>query len=197
VVVTFIKRRALRATLALVFVCAFVTACGGSHQGGPTVSSPFEPRDAQLFDDGMDLMEDPDSLHGQWRADWEHELTERIERSDVVVEGEVVAVHADTDPDKRTSHRVVLSVGRVHRGHMPAGETSLVAREGALGFRSIAGKPERLLRRQFVAFIKYAEAPGRPIAHFHLTPPSVALRRGFEAGNKSKTVHVVRSKEES
>jgi hypothetical protein len=172
----------------------FVSACG-STQKGPTVSSPFEPRDAQLFDDGMDLMEDPDSLHGQWRADWEGELTERIERSDAVVEGTVVAVHADSDPDKRTSYRVVLNVERVHRGEVDGKETSLVAREGALGYRSIAGNPERMLRRQFVAFIKYAEAPVRPIAHFHLTPPSIALRRGFEAGNKQKTVHVVRTKE--
>lgn len=190
-VATLAKRRVSFAALAIV-----IAACGGSRQG-PIVSSPFEQRDAQLFDDGMDLMEDPDSLHGQWRADWEGELTERIERSDVVVEGSVLAVHADSDPDKRTSYRVVLSVVHVHQGRMDSKETSLIAREGALGYRSIAVNPERLLRRQFVAFIKYAEAPGRPVAHFHLTPPSIALRRGFEAGNKSKTVHVVRRKEQS
>jgi hypothetical protein len=194
VVATFVKCAPF---VVLAIVIMIVTAACGGSQKGPTISSPFEARDAQLFDDGMDLMQDPDSLHGQWRADWEGELTERIERSDVVVEGEVIAVHEDSDPDKRTSYRVVLTVERVHQGRMDSSETSLIAREGALGYRSIAANPERLLRRPFVAFIKYAEAPGRPVAHFHLTPPSTALQRGFEAGNKSKTVHVVRRKEKS
>lgn len=183
------------ALLALAFAL-IAAACGGA-QTGPVISSPFERRDAQLFDDGLDLMEDPDSLHGQWRSDWEAELTERVERSDAIVEGEVLAVHTDIDPDKRTSYRVVLDIRQVHRGNMAKGEHSLVAQEGSLGYRSLAGNPERVLRRQFVAFIKYAEAPGRPIAHFHLTPPSIALRRGFD-GTKTitKVVHKSTAKKE-
>ena len=166
----------------LTSLASFATACAGSVPG-PEVTSPFTVEDEQLFDDGLDLMEDPDALHGQWRADWEQELTGRLERSDAIVEGEVVAVHADQNPDKRVNYRVVLSVRKVHRGHLGEGvsEVALISREGQVGYRSIAGNPQRILRLPFVAFMKYVEAPGRPFAHFHMTPPSIALRRGLSS----------------
>jgi len=164
-----------------------LAACGGSIPG-PTVTSPFTARDQQLFDDGLDLMEDPDALHGQWRTDWERELTERLDRSDAIVEGDVISVHEDSDPDQRTSYRVILSVRKVHRGELGPGvtEVSLMAREGSLGYGSIASNPERILRLPFVAFMKYAEAPVRPVPHFHLTPPSLALRRALSVLDKEK-----------
>jgi hypothetical protein len=161
-------------------IVALVASCAGSVPG-PTVSSPFTVRDEQLFDNGVDLMEDPDALHGQWRKDWEHELTDRLERSDAIVEGEVVAVHADENPDKRVNYRVVMNVRKVHRGQLGLGvtEVALTSREGAVGYGSIASNPQRILRLPFVAFMKYVEASGRPVAHFHMTPPSIALRRGL------------------
>jgi hypothetical protein len=167
---------------ALVFFLLLMSSasCAGTVPG-PEVTSPFTARDEQLFDDGVDLMEDPDALHGQWREDWEHELSGRFERSDAIVEGEVVAVHADENPDKRVNFRVVMNVRKVHRGHLGAGvtEVALTSREGAVGYRSVASNPQRILRLPFVAFMKYVEESGRPTAHFHITPPSVALRRGL------------------
>jgi hypothetical protein len=173
--------------IAASLLVATAVACGGSIPG-PAVSSPFTARDRQLFDDGLDLMEDPDSLHGQWRTDWERELTERLDRSDAIVEGDVVSVHEDSDPDKRTSYRVVLNVRNVHRGQLGAGvtEVSLMAREGSLGYGSIASNPERVLRLPFVAFMKYVEEPARLVPHFHLTPPSIALRRALAVLPKEK-----------
>lgn len=166
----------------MVLVTAGLTACAGSVPG-PEVTSPFTAEDEQLFDDGIDLMEDPDALHGQWRQEWEQELSGRLERSDAIVEGEVVAVHEDQNPDKRVNYRLVMNVRKVHRGHLGKGviEVSLISREGAVGYGSIASNPERILRRPFVAFMKYVEAPMRPFAHFHMTPPSIALRRGLAA----------------
>lgn len=169
----------MRALLALVLV-PLAASCAGSVPG-PEVTSPFTARDEKLFDDGLDLMEDPDALHGQWREDWENELSDRLERADAIVEGEVIAVHADQNPDKRVNYRVVISVRKVHRGQLGEGvtEVALVSREGAVGYGSIASNPQRILRLPFVAFMKYAEAPVRPFAHFHMTPPSIALRRGL------------------
>lgn len=166
---------------------SLITACGGTVPG-PEVTSPFTDRDGRLFDDGVDRMEDPDSLQGQWRADWEQELTERLDRSDAIIEGDAISVHVDSDPDKRKSYRIVLKVRKVHRGRLGAGvsEVSLSAREGSLGYGSIASNPERILQRPFVAFMKYVEAPVRPRAHFHLTPPSIALRRALAVIAKEK-----------
>jgi hypothetical protein len=170
--------------------CLAVAAvgCGASLQG-PSVSSPFTQRDASLFDDGVDLMQDPDALHGQWREDWERELTERMERSDVVFEGVLLAVQVDSDPDQRESYRALISVGKVHRGDLfGAKEVALISREGALGYNTFKGNPERLLRKPFMAFLKYADAPDgspKPVAHFHISPPSIAMRRGF-VGDKAK-----------
>jgi len=173
--------------VAALWVLGTWTACGGSVPG-PTVTSPFTGRDAQLFDDGLDLMEDPDALHGQWRADWERELTERIGRSDAIVEGEVATIHVDSDLDKRKSYRIVLKVRKVYRGDLGPGvtEISLITREGALGYGGIASNPDRALRRPFVAFMKYVQAPARPRAHFHLTPPSIALRRALVVVSQGK-----------
>ena len=173
---TLIALRLCLMTLAL----AIGTGCGASRPG-PAVSSPFSERDAQLFDDGVDLMEDPDALHGQWRIDWERELTQRLDRSDAIVEGEIISTHVDSDPDQRKSYRVVLTVRKVHRGFLERGatEVSLTAREGSLGYGSVASNPERILRLPFVAFMKYVEGPTHPVAHFHLTPPSIALRRAL------------------
>jgi hypothetical protein len=172
----------LRAPLIASLLAALSGSCAGSVPG-PEVTSPFTARDEKLFDDGLDLMEDPDALHGQWREDWEHELSDRLERADAIVEGEVVAVHADTNPDKRVNYRVVMNVRKVHRGHLGEGvtEVALISREGAVGYGSIASNPQRILRLPFVAFMKYVEAPLRPFAHFHMTPPSIALRRGLAA----------------
>jgi hypothetical protein len=165
---------------SLVLATLLNASCAGSVPG-PEVTSPFTARDEQLFDDGVDLMEDPDALHGQWREDWEQELSDRLQRSDAIVEGEVVAVHADENPDKRVNYRVVINVRKVHRGHLGKGvtEVALTSREGAVGYGSIASNPQRILRLPFVAFMKYVEAPGQPAAHFHITPPSIALRRGL------------------
>lgn len=167
---------------ASIVLALSLASCAGSVPG-PEVTSPFTARDEQLFDDGVDLMEDPDALHGQWRVDWERELSERLQRSDAIVEGEVIAVHADENPDKRVNYRVVLTLRKVHHGHLGEGvtEVALTSREGGVGYGSIASNPQRILRLPFVAFMKYVEAPGRPFAHFHMTPPSVALRRGLAA----------------
>lgn len=165
---------------AVTAVLALVVGCGASRPG-PAVSSPFTDRDAQLFDDGVDLMEDPDALHGSWLADWHRELSERLERSDVIVEGDVISTHVDSDPDQRKTYRVVLAVRRVHHGDLGEGvsEVSLTSREGSLGYASIASNPERVLRRPFVAFMKYVEGPRGPVARFHITPPSIPLRRAL------------------
>jgi hypothetical protein len=156
-------------------------ACGASRPG-PQVTSPFSERDATLFDDGVDLLEDPDALAGQWRTAWEDELSERVERGDSIVEGTVTRLNAQADPDQRTSYRIELRVERVHRGHPGKKELTLISREGALGYPSLASNPDRVLGRAFIAFIKYVEGPRKePVPRFHLTPPSVALRRGIES----------------
>jgi hypothetical protein len=175
----WLLRQARIAFFAMLAV-ATLAACAGTVPG-PEVTSPFTAQDEQLFDDGIDLMEDPDALHGQWRQDWENELSGRFERSDAIVEGEVVAVHEDENPDKRVNYRLVIKIRKVHRGHLGPGvsEVALISREGAVGYGSIASNPQRILRRPFVAFMKYVEAPVRPFAHFHMTPPSIALRRGL------------------
>lgn len=192
------RYRALLSFVLVALTALTASACGASRQG-PSVSSPFTERDATLFEDGVDMMVDPDALHGQWRQDWEEELTERIEHSDVVFEGELISIQVDSDPDQRKSYRAALAVTHVHRGDLyGAKEVALVTREGALGYASIASDPERLLRHSYMAFVKYAEAPDgapRPIAHFHIAPPSLAMHRALigDRAKKPRTVKVGQS----
>jgi hypothetical protein len=178
-----------------------LSACGGSKQGKPTVTSEFGVREAQLFEDGVDLIEDPSGLEGQWRDDWENDLNERISKSDLIASGTVTTLRTDVDLEKRTSYRVVFAVEHVFKGEKTAPELTLVSIAGAGGYASIERDREHMLNQKLVAFVKYAEAPqgsgAEVISHFHLSPPSdvvLARIREFDARKHPNRVIVVEHK---
>ncbi len=155
---------------------------------------PLTEAQAQLFDDGVDLMEDPAALEGRWYDEWSQDLERRLSESDEVVVGTVRTVRADVDLSRRTSYRVVFAVERVLRGK-PGKELTLASREGAVGYSSMERYRQRLLERRFVAFIKRAGDESAPdVRHFHLTPPSPQLDQRlerFEADQRPQVIKVI------
>lgn len=179
---------------------ASIAGCGSAAtQGKPQVTSPFGVREAQLFEDGVDLIETPEGLEGQWRNDWENDLNERISASDLIASGTVTTLRADVDLEKRTSYRVVFAVERVFKGQKPASELMLVTTAGAGGYGSIERDRQHMLGRSMVVFLKYAAGPEGQgvVSHFHLSPPSntvLARIREFEAQKEPNRVIVVEHK---
>jgi hypothetical protein len=176
-----------------------LSACGAQAAQGPTPSSEFGVRETQLFEDGVDLIEDPQGLEGKWRDDWEADLNERISKSDVIASGTVTTVRTDIDLDKRTNYRVVFALDHALKGDKPSPEITLVTRQGAAGYASIERDRQNMLGRKLVVFVKYAapiEGSGNSavISHFHLSPnsPVVLDRVGeFESRKHSHRVVVI------
>jgi hypothetical protein len=171
-----------------------LAGCGSSARGGPGVSSPFTEQHAELFDDGVDLLENPDALDGRWQEDWSLDFDKRLSEADVVVMGNVQTLRTDVDLDQRQSFRLALEVERTVKGAFPSPEVSLVARENAAGYATLDRNKEHLLDQRFVVFVKYAEEEGQVVGHFHLVPPSRAVLerlQAFEQGRKPRNVTVI------
>lgn len=185
-----------RRQLACLFACLLsLGACGGAGQ--VVRREPLPPlteEQAVLFDDGVDLIEDPAALEGRWYEDWQQELERRLAEADEVVLGKVQTVRADVDPSRRTSYRVVFAVEHAYTGD-PGDELTLSANDSALGYVSVERNRERLLQRTFVAFIKRAGGEdGLEVQHFHLTPPSPPLDKRlerFEADQRPNTIKII------
>jgi hypothetical protein len=159
------------AVCALVALLLPIAGCGGQDK---RVAEPgeFTARHAQLFDDGLDLIADPDGLQGRWRTDWQSDLDARIADADWVARGKVTTIHTEVDPEMRTTFHVMFKVAEKLKGEPPEREPALAAREGASGYASIKQHGERILERDFVALVRYALVNGEHVPHFHLMPPS-------------------------
>ena len=148
-----------------------------------------------LFDDGVDLIEDPDALQGRWKDEWERELDDRIAQSDFVSTGAVKTIRVEVNPEGRESYHLTFEVDRNLKGNAPRGQISLSSRGGASGYASLDQYRERMLNRELVAFVRYAkEQSGAVVTHFHLAPPSEAIKRGIgrsEAGPHKKHIQVI------
>jgi hypothetical protein len=172
----------------------WVAACAGAGAARREPAQPLTSAQARLFDDGVDLIADPEALQGEWRDDWEREVEQRLEQADVVVVGRVRAVSTDVDLQRRVSFRVALDVERVVRGDEVPGELSLVSLEGAIGYPSLERQRERILQRELVAFVRRAGGDAGERLHFHLSAPSPALTRHLDAHDaaaKSDTIEVI------
>jgi hypothetical protein len=153
---------------------SLLAACGGKSTTTPArPSSPFTEQDLKLFGDGVDLVADPDGLAGKWADDWNVEMRDRVDRSDLIAMVEVGTLLTDTDPEGHTTHRLVVNVGRVLKGQPPATELNLSSADGATGFPTVDSNKGRLLHMHLLALLKWVAQPdGSVSSHFHLASSS-------------------------
>jgi hypothetical protein len=170
-------------------------ACGSQTAQGPRVRSEFTVDDAVLFEDGVDLIEDPEQLVGQWKVDWDRDLDRRVAQSDLVALGTVTTLHADVDLEHRTTYQIVFRIERTLEGERPPSEIILVSRQGAGGYASVTEHRDHLLERKLAVFVKYAPGEaGAVVGHFHLSAPSkVVLQRmeQYEAQKHPASVRII------
>ena len=147
-----------------------LTACGGKATTTPArPSSPFTEQDLKLFDDGVDLVADPDGLAGRWADDWNIEMRDRVERSDLIALLEVMTLLTDTDPEGHTTHRLVVKLDKILKGRPPSMELNLSSPDSAVGFPTIDSNKGRLLHMNLLVLLKWVEEEdGSVSSHFHL-----------------------------
>jgi hypothetical protein len=158
-------RTILRASLAL-----FALACGSSAP--PIEVSPFTEEHAEIFEDGADFIEDPESLEGRWREDWSRDLDRRVTHADVIAVVTIQYLRTDTNPDRQTTYRLIAKMKRTLVGEPPE-EVEMTVAEGQGGFATIEGNDRRILNEEFLAFLKWYRTEAGEIApHWHLSPAS-------------------------
>jgi hypothetical protein len=156
--------------LLLGYVSALLAGCGGPSNTTPArPTSPFTETDLRLFDDGVDLVSDPDGLGGKWADDWNVDMRDRVSRSDLIALVTVNTLLSDTDPEGHVAHRLVVQVGTTMKGKPPADEINLSSLDSAIGFPTVDSNKGRLLHMRLLALLKWYEQPdGSVDSHFHL-----------------------------
>lgn len=158
--------------VAAAFACA--------APGAPAVEElpAFDDREAVLFDDGVDLVANPEGVGGRWQEEWEGELEQRVARGETVAVGVVHTLRTDLDLERRTSYRLVFGVQETLKGPTPDGDLTLVSHEAMRGYGSVERSREGLLDQRFVVFVsRFRGADGLPVTHWHLSPSSDAVLR--------------------
>jgi hypothetical protein len=154
-------------------LCAVLIGCGKPSAVPARPTSPFTEADTKLFDDGVDLVSDPEGLAGKWADDWNLDMRERVRRSDLIAVVTVETLRSDIDPEGRTTHRLLVEVGRVMKGKQPGDELDLASADAATGYATIDTNKGRLLHMELLALIKWvAEPDGTVSSHFHLASAS-------------------------
>ncbi|MCB9636108.1 MAG: hypothetical protein H6721_28695 [Sandaracinus sp.] len=181
---------------SLVFFLFASFACGGPE---PVLGVPFTAEDARFFDEGVDLVGDPEALEGRWREEWATELDQRVRRADAVVYVRIRTVRTDTDLDRRTTFRLYPEAERAPLGEMPE-DLVLSAREGDAGYAAIQQNEARVLGSTLILFLKWERPEGAatPTARWHLSPGTEQVtsrveyllerRRGVEREQRSRVI---------
>ncbi len=191
-------RRSLRLDV-LAPLAVVVAGCGPS---APVVrpTTPFTEEDAEIFEDGVDLIQDPEALEGRWREDWSRDLDKRVSFSDYIGVVRVSYLRTDTDPSRVSTYRIIGHVERAVYGEYGEDELELIVKEDEGGYGTIVGNEAQILDASFVAFVKwYTTESGDVAPHWHLAPathPIVArveylVERRHEVPRDTRTTTIV------
>lgn len=178
------------------FFALALAACSGPE---PILGAPFTAEDERFFDDGVDLVADPEALEGRWREEWATELDQRVQRADAVVYVRIRTVRTDTDLDRRITYRLYPEQERALLGSLPE-DMVLSASEGDAGYAAIRQNEPRVLGSSLVLFLKWERPEGAatPTARWHLSPATEPVtsrveyllerRRGVERTERSRVI---------
>ena len=157
--------------------------CAGAS--GNATTTGFRPSDAPLFDNAVDLVDAPVIVEGQWSGAFE----QRVGRADLIAAVRVDSLSSDL-VKRRSAYRLTVNVRGRLKGSS-ANEIVLSVRDDDPGYSSIRANEDRLLRDPLIAFVKWETDPKSPdlIAHWHLSPDSVAVRRKIDYFLRNPPAH--------
>ena len=148
--------------------------------------------DRKLFDDGVDMVGDPDAMGGTWLAQWESELSQRLEQSDIIVLGAFHTVRTTVDLDHHATHRLIMKVERAFFGELDD-DLTLSSHHDAIGHEAIGRHRDQLLNGKFVAFVRRFRGEHDQVElHFRLLPASDSLMRRLDEHFESERANIKR-----
>jgi hypothetical protein len=153
---------------------AAVIACWGIGCAGTTSNLPrndFRESDASLFDNSVDLVASPVVVEGEYGV-----FERRIGRADLIASIRVQSLHSELIK-RRSAYRLRVRVTDRLEGTSPS-ELELRVADDEPGYHGVEANEDRLLHDPFIVFIKWEadRASSTPIAHWHLSPDSEAVR---------------------
>lgn len=155
------------------FAALLLAACGGGQV--ERVVTPFTEEHEPIFENGLDLVRDPEGMGGAWLDTWEEELDARVTHADLVLLVTIQTVRHDTDLDRRDTYRLLVHVDRKLLGDVEE-DLMLVVGQDDAGFQTIESNERHLLQQQFIAFIKWQrDDVGEVHARWHLAPATEAV----------------------
>jgi len=159
--------------------CLLLFALAGCGASGPIQRdiTPFTAEHEPAFENGLDMVRDPEALGGAWLRTWEEDIDRRVTLADVVALVTVKTFRTDVDLERNETYRLVTEVEREYLGELED-EIVLTVSASEAGFGTISDNERRILDSQFIAFIKFQEAPDGSIrARWHLSPASEPVAR--------------------
>ncbi|RLB52572.1 MAG: hypothetical protein DRJ42_14440 [Deltaproteobacteria bacterium] len=162
----------------VLFLLWALAACGGAGTEARTIE-PFTGDHAEVFEDGVDFVADPDALEGRWREDWSRDLDRRVTWSDGVMILTIGTIRTDSDLDRERTFRLIARVDRVIIGEDDEGfsdEIELIVREGAPGFDTVDGNERQILDQPFIGFVRWHQTDaGEIVPRWHLSPATTPI----------------------
>jgi hypothetical protein len=152
--------------------------------------------DKLLFEDGIDLIGEPEGLSGRWADDWNSDLRERVERSDLIALVTVNTLRTDVSPENRSTHWLVAEVGEVLKGNYQ-GELGLASSEvSSVGFDTVERERTGILHKPMVVFAKWVADDAEIVrARWHLAPGTKsivnAVRLALAGGVPQSTTEII------
>ena len=179
----------MRVLTSMLFGLGLVSGCAttGAAGAGVRPTSAFTAADAHLFEDGVDLVGNPEDLSGRWAEDWSNEMRDRVARSDFVARVTVTTLRSDIDPQQRATHWLVANVGEVLKGKLPTKELAFASSDQSAGYGAIDRERDNVLHRPMLVLGKWAELDnGEVRPHWHMALASeqvVAVVRQLLTGS--------------
>jgi hypothetical protein len=167
-------------TVAVVF--GFVCGCAGASF---RVGDPWDPKERDFFDDGIDVFEDLSSLSGEWAYRQENMLEARTQISDFMAEVKVQSVQTSSDVDGGASKRIVVVIRNRLYGESPDKRITLESIKDSPGHELILRYEDRLLNGNYIVFLRWFDVEkndqnggtSQGIGHhFHLSPASEKIK---------------------
>jgi hypothetical protein len=176
----------MRRSCAIAIAVASVAAvgCGGSFAVGRPWDAAAE---ATVFDDGIDVVDDPEKLSGEWAFRARQDLDARSNLADLVAVVNITSVQTTKDVDGTEARRIDTRVMSILYGTTPDKTLVLKSSSTALG-NSLIIRHEGRLSGEFIVFLRWFEQEDGTIGHhFHCSPSSPAILENVRKYVRART----------
>ena len=174
---SFLRGPARHLALGLVLATSLTaSACGSTSTA--RVARPITAAQAAVYDNGIDYVDNPALLEGNWLETWEREIDQRVTDSDVVSYVTISTIRTDADLERRETFRLTAHSDSIRFGTVEEDFVIVSARTDA-GFGTVRGNDTRILNNRFVLFLRHVqdEVDGPITTRWHMSPASEPIVR--------------------